>query len=116
MMANNKEIGDTLKELRCRMGYSQEQISSCLGISLSAYSQYESGDTVVSQDSLEKLADVYGVEEYDILTCNKPQLQTDIAFALTQKIGKLKNIGQIASFHKLVRNYLDMCEIEQRHF
>lgn len=116
MMANNKEIGDTLKELRCRMGYSQEQISSCLGISLSAYRQYESGDTAVSRDSLERLADMYGVEEYDILTCNKSLLLADMAFAFTQKDGKIKNLDQIASFHKLVRNYLDMCEIEQRHF
>ena len=114
-MANNNEIGSVLKDLRNRMGYSQEQISSYLGISQPAYNHYESGDTVVSQDSLEKLADIYGVEEYDILTCNKPQLQTDMAFALTKE-EKIKKLGQIASFHKLVKNYLDMCEIEQRHF
>ena len=97
LMANNSEIGSVLKDLRNRMGYSQEQISSYLGISQPAYTRYESGDTVVSQDSLEKLADIYGVEEYDILTCNKPQLQADMAFAF-RKNGEVKNLGQIASF------------------
>ena len=113
-MANNSEIGSILKDLRNRMGLSQEQISNYLGISQPAYNHYESGDTVVSQDSLEKLADVYGVEEYDILTCNKPQLQADMAFAF-RKNGDVKNLGQIASFQRLVKNYLDMCEIERRH-
>lgn len=113
-MVNNKEIGSVLKELRNRMGYSQEQISSYLGISQPAYNHYESGDTVVSQDALEKLADVYGVEEYDILTCNKTQLQADMAFAF-RKNGEVKNLAQIASFHKLVKNYLDMCDIERHH-
>ena len=114
LMANNSEIGSVLKDLRNRMGYSQEQISSYLGISQPAYNRYESGDTVVSQDSLEKLADIYGVEEYDILTCNKPQLQADMAFAF-RKNGEVKNLGQIASFQRLVKNYLDMCDIERRH-
>ena len=113
-MVNNNEIGSILKDLRNRMGYSQEQISSYLGISQPAYTRYESGETTVSQDSLEKLAVVYGVEEYDILTCNKPQLQADMAFAF-RKSGMVKNLGQIASFQKLVKNYLDMCDIERRH-
>ena len=113
-MANNKEIGSILKDLRNRMGLSQEQISTYLGISQPAYNHYESGDTVVSQDSLEKLADVYGVEEYDILTCNKPLLQADMAFSFIQKEDKIKNLGQIASFHKIIKNYLDMCDIESR--
>lgn len=113
-MANNYEIGSILKDLRNRMGYSQELISSYLGISQPAYNRYESGETTVSQDSLEKLAVVYGVEEYDILTCNKPQLQADMAFAF-RKSGGVKNLGQIASFQRLVKNYLDMCDIERRH-
>ena len=113
-MANNSEIGSVLKDLRNRMGYSQEQISSYLGISQPASNHYESGDTVVSQDSLEKLADIYGVEEYDILTCNKPQLQADMAFAF-RKNGEVKNLAQIASFQRLVKNYLDMCDIERSH-
>lgn len=113
-MANNNEIGSILKELRNKMGYSQEQISSYLGISQPAYNHYESGDTAVSQESLEKLADIYGVEEYDILTCNKPQLQADMAFAF-RKNSEVKDLSQIASFQRLVKNYLDMCEIERHH-
>jgi hypothetical protein len=63
---------------------------------------------------LEKLADIYGVEEYDILTCNKSQLQADMAFAF-RKNGEVKNLGEIASFQRLVKNYLDMCDIERKH-
>ena len=108
-MANNSEIGSILKVLRNGMGYSQKQISSYLGISESAYSQYERGNTAISKDSLEMLANIYGVEEYDILTCNKPLLQADMAFSFIQKEDKIKNLGQIASFHKIIKNYLDMC-------
>ena len=104
-----------MKYLRCRMGYSLKQISSYLGISQLAYSQYENGDTAVSRDSLERLADMYGVEEYDILTCNKSLLVADMVFAFTQKEDKdkIRNLGQIASFHKIIRNYMEMCGIEK---
>lgn len=113
-MANSDEIGSVLKELRGRMGYSQEQISSYLGISQPAYNKYESGATVVSQDALEKLASIYGVEEYDILTCDREQLQADMAFAF-RKNGEVKNLAQIAGFQTLVKNYLDMCDIQRKH-
>ena len=113
-MANNKEIGNTLKDMRYKMGYSQKQISSYLGISQSAYSQYVRGNTAISRDSLEMLANIYGVEEYDILTCNKPLLQAEMAFSFIQKEDKIRNLGQIASFHKIIKNYLDMCDIESR--
>jgi transcriptional regulator with XRE-family HTH domain len=113
-MANNNEIGSVLKELRKRMGYSQELISTYLGISQPAYNRYENDDTVVSQEALEKLASIYGVEEYDILTCNHEQLQADMAFAF-RKSGEVQNLAQIAGFQTLVKNYLDMCDIQKRH-
>ncbi len=114
LMANNNEIGSVLKELRKRMGYSQELISTYLGISQPAYNRYENDDTVVSQEALEKLASIYGVEEYDILTCNHEQLQADMAFAF-RKSGEVQNLAQIAGFQTLVKNYLDMCDIQKRH-
>lgn len=96
------------------MGYSQELISTYLGISQPAYNRYENDDTVVSQEALEKLASIYGVEEYDILTCNHEQLQADMAFAF-RKSGEVQNLAQIAGFQTLVKNYLDMCDIQKRH-
>ncbi len=48
MLANN------LKKLRETAFYTQEQVSQALGVSRSAYSNYESGEREVPYDILEK--------------------------------------------------------------
>ena len=60
-------IGENLRFCRERLGYTQEEIGRYLGISQPAYNKYEHGETTVSVEQLEKLAGLYGVEEYDLM-------------------------------------------------
>ncbi len=59
-----------LRVLREKFKYTQEKVSQYLGISQPAYLKYEMGDTEVSMEGLEKLARLYGLDEYDIMEGN----------------------------------------------
>lgn len=52
---------ENIRNLRIDNGYTQKQIAAYLGISQNTYSQYEVGVLNYSVDTLEKLADFYGV-------------------------------------------------------
>ncbi len=52
-------LGKRLEELRTKLGYTQGDISSLLGIDQSLLSEYESGERKVSLSILEELEDIY---------------------------------------------------------
>lgn len=104
-MTNN--LAANLRYLRNKFGYTQEQVSAYLGITQSAYNKYETGVNDVPMDKLEKLANTYGVEEYDLLTAQEDELQVHMAFAFRNN-STLVDLKKIAPFQKIVRNYLEM--------
>ena len=52
---------ENIRKLRTDGGYTQKDIAKLLGVSQNTYSQYEIGVVNYSVESLEKLADFYGV-------------------------------------------------------
>lgn len=64
---------ENIRSLRIDNGYTQKQIAAYLGISQNTYSQYELGVLNYSVETLEKLADFYGVSVDYLLgrTCEK---------------------------------------------
>ncbi|MBQ9309364.1 MAG: helix-turn-helix transcriptional regulator [Bacteroidales bacterium] len=103
-----KTLGNNLKYIRECLGYSQEEIGRYLGISQPAYLKYEKGTSTLSVTLLEKLAGLYGIDEYDILHPENNNLDTSLAFAF-RKDGEIKNLEEVANFKKIVRNYIFMC-------
>ncbi|WP_051331021.1 helix-turn-helix domain-containing protein [Aneurinibacillus terranovensis] len=54
-------LGNRLSNLRKRLSLTQDQVSKHLGISRSAYANYESNNREPDNNTLEKFADFYGV-------------------------------------------------------
>ena len=104
-----KQIGNNLRFCRERLGYTQEEIGRYLNISQPAYNKYEKGDTALSMQQLEKLASLFGVEEYDILHSSSETLSVPLAFAF-RKQGTTVHLEEIAFFKKIVKNYLFICD------
>lgn len=50
-----KEIGDGLKDLRIREGYSRMDFSEFASISMNSYADAENGNTLIRLDNLERL-------------------------------------------------------------
>ena len=112
-MTLNQIIGKNLASYRQHLGYSQQEISQYLVISQPAYVKYESGDTVVPMEAIEKLATLYNVEEYDLMEENAELTQANVACAY-RKNGTISDLEQIAQFQKIVKNYIQMCnELEK---
>ena len=92
-----------LKRMRRMAKFTAEQVADYLGISQSDYSRIEQKDVNDCPfDSLEKLAALYHVEEYDLLTgtavphtlCGTPAQEEDLI-----------------PFFTLVNNYLKICRL-----
>ena len=68
---------ENIRSLRIDNGYTQKQIAAYLGISQNTYSQYELGVLNYSVETLEKLADFYGVSVDYLLgrTCKKSPIR-----------------------------------------
>ncbi len=66
MSERNKRIGDKLKELRLKNGYTQVSLSKELNIPSGTYVNYELGKRTVPDELKEKIAIVYKKSIIDI--------------------------------------------------
>ena len=101
----NTIIGNNLSFLRKKFGYNQGDIGNFLGISQVAYCKYEDGKTTIPPEALEKLAELYYVEEYDLMQEDKSSLQPSLVYAYRKQDGGENDFEAIAKFHRIVKNY-----------
>jgi transcriptional regulator with XRE-family HTH domain len=101
-------IGIRLKAYRENFGLSQDQIAEMLAIDRSTVSKYESGDREISVIHLNKLADLYGIEMEDFFTEEDSFQNASMSFAFRRDGLDSGDLNSIASFQKVVKNYLKM--------
>lgn len=101
-----KEKTSILRVLREKFKYTQDEVSKYLGISQPAYVKYETGETEVSMEGLEKLARLYGMDEYDILEGNMERVN----FAYAFRRDGMANLEEVAHFQQIVKNYIMMSD------
>jgi transcriptional regulator with XRE-family HTH domain len=63
----NKAIGQNIRTLRHRRGWSQEDVANRLGISIPAFSKIETGVTDINLSRLEQIAGIYEIDVVHIL-------------------------------------------------
>ncbi len=72
--------GTIIKQLREKIGYSQEGVASDMGISQSAYSKIENNQTELKVWHCKVLSKIFGYNVYDLLPddfeIHKPQIIT----------------------------------------
>lgn len=92
-----------LKKLRQEARYTEQQVADYLTVTLPEYLSYEERDVnSLSWEYLEKLAALYHVEEYDILT------ETAVSHVLCRTPAQET---ELIPFFTLVKNYLKMSRI-----
>lgn len=107
-------LSRNLTTLRLNYGLSKESIANYLDVPSSMINCYETGERKIPLEHLEKLANFFGINSYDLLEQNAENQQ--IINNFSSKFAKLtsEDMNGIAAFQKVVRNYLNMKAISQR--
>ena len=110
----DKIIAGNLKKLRETARYTQEEVASALGITRSAYSNYESGDREIPFDVIEKVSDFYGCEMALLFEKNENIDAMILATAFRIDDMTPEDAKEICHFKDVVKSYLKMTAIEVR--
>ena len=100
-------IGQNLRNYRNRFGFTQDHIAHFLGVDRTTISHYENAEREISIVQLNKLSDLFGVELEDFISEDVKD-KADMAFAFRSDGITEENLSSIASFQKVVKNYLQM--------
>jgi transcriptional regulator with XRE-family HTH domain len=68
------QLGQKIKKLRELKNFTQSHIASELGITQSAYSKLELGETEISYTKISKIAEVLGISPEEIMTFNEQMI------------------------------------------
>lgn len=101
-------IARNIKLMREASGYTQENVAGFLGVGRSAYANYETGDREMPLIVMEKLADLYGCELFDLYTEEESALAGMLVTAFRVDSLSTDDMRQVAAFKRIVKNSLKM--------
>ena len=107
-MTDKMIIAQNFKVLREANGYTQEYVAKYLGITRSAYSNYETGDREPPLTVMEGLADLYGCDAYLFYEEDYNKVRNELLTAFRVDDLSEADMRQIAKFKSMVRNYLKL--------
>lgn len=108
----DKIIARNLKKLRETARYTQNEVAQALGITRSAYSNYESGNREVPYDVIEKASDFFGCEMTLLFEDNENIDALILASAFRIDGLTPEDSVEIIRFKDIVKSYLKMEAIE----
>lgn len=100
--------GDNIKFMRERMKLNQADLAEYLGIKREEVSYYENGKRRLPNALLTKLANLFSVDEYDLLTEDMTYFKINSALAFRTENFETDDLSSIADFKKIAMNYLKM--------
>jgi len=101
-------IAQNLIALRQKLNLKQEAVAGFLGIQRELLSYYENGRRAVQPEHLKKLADLFGVDEYDLTEPDAGQQNVNLALAFRADELTPEGLESLAAFRKIVKNYLQL--------
>ena len=110
----NRIIASNLKKFREATRYTQDDVAQALGITRSAYSNYESGEREAPYDLLEKVSDLFGCDMYVLFEENENAEAMILASAFRLDGLTETDNAEIIRFKDIVKSYLKMEAIEAK--
>lgn len=107
-------IANNIKRLRDASGFTQNSVANYLNVNRSAYANYETGARELPLALMEKLADLYGCEMYDLYSEDGDVVSTMLATAFRVDTLSREDMEQIAAFKRIVNNSLKMDKLLSR--
>ncbi len=115
MDTSGKIIGGNIKSYRQRMGLKQEDLARYLDIQRESVAYYESGARQIPLEKMEKLADLFGVDLYDLFEENETRKNVNVALAFRADDISTEDLVHIAEFRKIVHNYIKLKELSEEN-
>lgn len=112
----NKTIGKNLKAFRNFNRFTQEQVANFLGLKdhRSTYSNYESGDRETPLEVLEMCANLYGCDLSMFFEEDEASAKDMLVCAFRVDDISPSDMGEIAEFKNIVKNYLKLNSLLDR--
>jgi transcriptional regulator with XRE-family HTH domain len=108
MNATPEAVGQNIRQFRERLGFSQATVAAYLGLAREQVSYYETGNRPVPTDHLQRLADLFGIDAYDLLETETAQQQLNVALAFRADALTPDDLKNLAAFQRIVSNYRKM--------
>ena len=103
-MLTQKELGERISEVRVRIGLTQEQVASALGISRTGVTQIENGNRQVSSLELMKLSQLFKIDIRDLLEGRDPNEEILTLF-------RQKGFERSPEIERALRDTLPICRV-----
>ena len=110
---NFETIGKNIRHFRSQMGLSQAEVAEFLAVTREHISYYETGRRNIPVGALEKLTELFGVELADLLAEDLAEASVTTAFAFRADALEQEDLEVMASFQKIVRNYLKLHRLQE---
>lgn len=107
-------VARNVKRLRDASGFTQDIVANYLGVNRSAYANYEAGAREFPLALMEKLADLYGCELYDLYSEDGDVVDVMLTTAFRVDMLSPEDMEQIAAFKRIVNNSLKMDKLLAR--
>lgn len=101
-------IAKNIKLMREVSDFTQENVASFLGITRSAYSNYELGTRELPLEHMENLADLYGCDAYILYEKDTDVVKNMLTTAFRVDNLSADDMAQVAAFKRMVKNSLMM--------
>ena len=110
-MNQNAIIGRNIRLYREKSDITQDELAKYLGIKREEVSYYETGKRNVPTQIISEAAKLFAIDEYDLFEEDSSMQNVKFAFAFRADELSADDFGQIASFNKIVLNYLNMKKV-----
>lgn len=101
-------IAKNIKLMRKVSDFTQENVASFLGITRSAYSNYELGTRELPLEHMENLADLYGCDAYILYEEDTDVVKKMLTTAFRVDNLSADDMAQVTAFKRMVKNSLMM--------
>jgi len=104
-------LGENLKKYREYNSFTQQDLADYLGFPREMISYYESGNRTPSVEILLNISDLFGIELDELLEESSEIVDENLVLAFRRGDINLENIKEIASFKKIIKNYMKMTRL-----
>ena len=110
----DKIVARNFRKLREVAGYTQHDVANALGLTRSAYSNYELGDREIPYDVIEKASDFFGCDMGCLFEENENIEATLLVSAFRTTGLSQSDAIEVMRFKDIVKSYLKMERIVSR--